>query len=234
MHENTVRSASARWVDAFLLPALHARFPGTLHSGLRCLQVEPADEEEATYLRSRGHACDVLLCNGERAGERAWQRPPLVGGPARLPVEDHRYDFVWSGAFGRLNRTPESRSACARELCRVSATGGAVMLTAGNRASPLDLSAGSARLHGPFRTDLVTLPEMKRHFVDEGGFSAMRLLSLEGCFGWAQLPGALRFAAAWLEGYLRWVSSPASPGIYGSPLNPMFALWFERAAGARA
>lgn len=225
-------TAAVRWVDGYLLPLVGSeigRLPG---SGLRCLQIEPDDEEEAMHLRRLGHHCEVILCDPGRLGERHWERTPLVASdPAGLPVADQSYDLVWSGAFGRLNPTPERRRTCARELLRVCSPRGGVLLTQGNAACALDLSSGIKLSLGRARPDQVTYAELQRAFLGEAGFAAMHLKSVAGHFGWTRVPRLLRVVAIALERYLEWASRPDRPRRYASALNPMFGLWFTRGTG---
>ncbi len=195
---------------------------------LFCLQIEPDNEEEAIRLRQGGHVCDIVLCEPDQNTETGWQRPPLIADPMRLPVDSNRYDLVLSGAFGRITGSAERRRAGARELARVCKKGGAVLLTIGNRGCPVDLSGNAPPLHGPWHPALVTLGEMERIFVHEGGFAALAPLSLAGHFSGASLSGAKRIVARCLNRYLQWSSVPGRRYIYAGPLNPMLSLWIER------
>ncbi len=209
-------AASARWVDEFLLPTVSAELDARARAAMRCLQLEPHDEEEAIHLRRLGHACDVAVWRQERVTERHWQRPPILLGAARWPMADGHYDLAWSGEAGLAPLSSEARLACARELHRVCADRGAVLLVAGNRACPLHRARG------------VAFEDMRALFVAQAGFRAMRPANLAGHFGWSRLPRVLRWLAAPLEAYLRWASQPAHPRRYASALNPMLALSFPR------
>jgi len=225
--------AAARWIDSYLLPlvaAEHLIVPGRV---LRCLHVEPFDELEAMHLRRLGHDCDVLLSPLHRPQPAArWERPPFVADMASLPLAGHCYDLIWSAAFGRLNHGPERRRASARELLRICAPGGGVLLMQGNAASPLDVSTGLRPSLGRLGTPgphLTTLDGLQQAFVGDAGFAVMGLHSLAGHFGWGRVPHGLRSVAGALERYLSWASRPDRPARYASAFNPMFALWFGRA-----
>lgn len=209
-------AAAARWVEAYLLAVVARERPGRVDA-LRCLQVEPADELEAAHLRCLGHHCDILLQQPDRVGERDWGCVPLVADLDRLPVPDHRFDVVWSGAFARLGRG--RGGACARELARVCAPGGGVLLVQGNPRWPL------AR----HRAELATVDEMRRWFVDEAGFADLRVLGLGGHRGWLRARGPWRLLAMLGERYLRWVSRPDRPQRQRSALNPTLAFWAAQA-----
>jgi SAM-dependent methyltransferase len=222
------KTSGVRWVERYLFPLIDTHLAVRSDAGLICLQIEPDDEEEAIRLRAEDYLCDTVVYRKSPASNQPWQQSPILADPLQLPLESHRYDLIFSGAFSRIAPSPERRCGIAREMARVCRPGGAVLLTLGNRWCPIDLTRRPPVLHQPWSHDMVSLTEMERLFVGECGFSRLRLLSLAEHFGWSSLSGIKKLLAPWLERYLLWSAMPDRRWRYASPLNPIFSLWFER------
>jgi len=222
-------SPGTRWVDQFLRPLLGRLELPPGASRFRCLQLEADDEEEALRLRQEGHDCHILLFDRRRLAERLWQEPPLLAEELRLPMDTASIDLVFTGYFGRLTRNCAGRQALAGEFGRVCRKGGAVLLSIGNRRCPVDLSGNApARLHGCRCASLMTLRELEQLFLGECGFAMLEPLSLANQFGWSRLSRLPRWVTAGLEGYLRVVSMPGRPWLYGSVISPLLCCWIRR------
>lgn len=137
------------------------------------------------------------------------------------------FDFVWTGAFGRLGVRKSERDEIARELLRICRPGGACLITGGNRRCPVDLSGAAPLLRGPRCTALLDYDEVLRTLADAGS-SKVEPLNLAGIFGWRQIPAPLRGLASLAERYVQWASPPERVARYAGSLNPMIALWAER------
>jgi hypothetical protein len=222
------RSTGRRWVEEYLLPRIAQQRGKSLMLELVILQVDPDDESEAERLRQEGHTCDVVLTDPGPWRRTTWQKAPVYANAAALPFDAGRYHLVISGKFGRLAKNVDERCSVAREWARVLQPNGAVLLTIGNRASPLDLSGHACLMHTPWCHALVTLLDIERMFIGQAGFRAVQRLSLSGHFGWTSCSGALKFIARGLEAYLAWSSYPSRRWIYEGPLNPMLSLWITR------
>jgi SAM-dependent methyltransferase len=220
-------TAGAAWVDRYLDPLLQSAF-GRPTPRLDCLHIWADDDDEASQLRRNGHRCTVLLPDLATYHSTMWRRLPVIGPLDRgLPFVDSAFDVVFTGAFGRLARTPQMRAELARELARVVRARGALLLSVANRYCPVDLQDRSSLLHGPSHPEKAGLAELTQ-VLSGAGFSRVDRLSVRGHFGWRRLPAALRPCAAAFEQYLGTVSAPERPWLYGSPFNPVLMLWSTR------
>ena len=204
-------TAGAAWVDRFLLPLFAQRFPG--QSSLSCLQLVPDDPTEAARLAECGHHCEM-------------QTPDLS---LEIKAPAASYDFVFIGRFPALARTESKRVGFAREIHRVLRPGGSLLLVAGNRWGPLDLSRNGSLIHGLGSSVCLSRGDAARIFVEEARFAGIEFLNVAGHFGWNRLPRTLRLFGHLADLYWRRLAKPGVPWLYFGPFNPTLILWINKA-----
>lgn len=213
------------WVERFLRPIVAERLDGDPPH--RCLQIAPADEEEAIHLRQLGWTCDVLLPPGAAEPQGDWEQAPLRQEPHALDLPDASYDLLLTGSLGLLLGEAERRGEVIRELGRVCRPGGGLLVVTGNRRCPLDLTGNAARLHGPGIHCLPTMATLQRDFVDGGPFSSLEPLPVNGHFG--STGGGV--VSSLIRGLLAWnwrhLANPRHPRAYAGPLNPTLVVWIR-------
>lgn len=228
MSEAPSSNAGAQWVERFLLPLLDRQRPGWRRESLRCLQLDPDDEDEAIRLRSEGITCDILLSESARATELQWETPPTVAPLSSLGGENGRYDLVLTGRLGAATTSAGSRKAAIKELGRVTRPGAGVLVCTGNRRCPLDLTRNASLLHGRDTPALMDLAEATHAFLNSGAFHIVEPVCVAGHLGWSRLPSPLRPLSGLVEGYWRYVATPERRWLYASALNPILMIWAER------
>jgi len=221
-------SLGAQWVDRYLLPVMHEYLPRSRLGAIRCLQIEPDDEQEARQLRRHGHGCEVVLLNDRRLRERDWELAPRTGGGAGIPSGSGRYDLILTGRLGQLAGFAADRKALAEALAALCNPGGALLTVIGNRRCLVDLTGNASLLHGRRCASLTTLEEMEEFFVGKERFSNLRLLQVAGHFSWSRARGPLCLPAWLLERFWRHLAVPERRWLYAGPLNPVLALWLQR------
>lgn len=220
-------TAGGSWVDRFLAPLLREHLIPS-HRPLDCLQLWGEDDDEAARLRALGHTCVVTMPASAPLPPCHWYQPPVVTDlRARLPFADGSFDFLFTGAIGRLTHDAASRTALAREFDRLVRPGGAMLISVGNRLCPVDLQDRKAFLHGPRHPARTGLDDMERAFVT-AGLPVPQRLSVRGHFRWSRVPRPLQGLAGLLDAYLGWASAPLHRGRYGSALNPVLMLWVRK------
>jgi hypothetical protein len=198
------------WVSRYLLPKI-ALVEAQQRQILRCLHFGPGGEEEIQALRDSGRLCESASWNGEI-----------------LDVRGPGFDLVFGGHFGAMAGPGGPRRRLAAEISRVTARCGAVLLTAANSISCIDLSANSRLVHLPGAAGTLRAEELRQLFVESGFFTNLERLSLAGHFGWGRIPRVLRRLERWLEQYIEWASDPRHPARYASMLNPVMNFWISR------
>ena len=202
-------SAGAAWVERFLLPLLARRFKN--RRDLACLQLWPDDATEADRLRELGYRCTM-----------AEPTPAMA-----LASPDGSYDFAFTGRFSRGATEHASRMALAREFHRVLRSGGSLLLAAGNRACPVDLTRNGPVVHGRSARSCLSLDEFEDLFR-QAGFDAVEPLGVAGHFGWGSLHPLVRPLGSVLDAYWRAVVTPSRRWLYAGPLNPALLVWLTK------
>ena len=204
-------SGGAAWIERFLLPRLHSRFPAD-GSSISCLQIAPDDETEAQMLRELGYRCE--LCD--------------PGNVRALSYPDSSFDFVFTGRFPVLAPNPESKVVLARELHRILRPAGSLLLVFGNRRCPIDLTRNGPLIHGPTSRSTLQFSEASEILIEQAGFSSMVPQNVAGHFGWGSIPSLARPFGKILDAYWRVIGTPERRWLYTSLLNPTLILWLNK------
>ncbi|MHA3771306.1 class I SAM-dependent methyltransferase [Verrucomicrobiota bacterium sgz303538] len=203
-------SAGAAWVTRFLLPHLQRRFPD--RQAISCLQIAPDDPTEAEQLRRYGYSCEMVDPGEHRT----------------LSFPESSFDFVFTGRFPVLASDAESRVAFAKELHRVLKKGGSLLLVFGNQSCPIDLTRNGSLLHGLKSRHCLSLHTAEQLLIQEGEFTSIQPLNIDGHFGWGSLPAPLHPFGKFLDFHWRFLATPARRWLYSSALNPTLILWLNK------
>lgn len=213
----------ARWVDRYLVPRLAEVMPTRTLDGMRILHLEPDDAAEAHRCCELG--AEVTLAALGPTAMASDALPVLtIGADGAIGAPDARFDVVLTGRLGRIAEAVADPAVCIAECARVCrGTGGMLAtLSTGSPASMAGSACDRARAHGR-----ITVGALER------SFASVRMLPVQGHFGWTSGGRARRVIGAVLDAYWRNVASPAHPRIYGSPLNPLMIVWASRTRSHR-
>ena len=208
----------ARWVDRYLVPRLSDVIPMRTLDGMRILHLEPDDADEADRCTELGAA--VTLASLGRTGVLLGALPTItIAGDGAIGAPDAHFDVVLTGRLGRLAAAVTDPARLIAECARVCrGTGGMLAtLSTGSPASLASRACDRARVRGWATISLL-----------EQSFASVRLLPVNGHFGWSSGGRARRVIGAALDAYWRTIASPAHPRIYTSPLNPLMIVWASR------
>lgn len=213
-------------MERFLLPVVADRLEGdprtTPH---RCLQMAPANEEEAAHLRALGWTCDVVVPPEREEGQPAWQQAPLCQPLHELDPPNAPYDLVLTGALGLVLGDETTRRSSIDRLGRACRPGGGLLVVTGNRRCPLDLTGNAALLHGPRVATLPTMASLHRDFVADGPFSSLHPFPVRGHFGSTGSGVLMRVLRGLLDWNWRHFAVPRHPRTYAGPFNPTLVVW---------
>lgn len=218
-------------MDRFLLPILQRQCARVGTPTLRCLQIQPDDEDEAERVRALGHTCAIALWRPEEYDGREWHRFPVVADPFRLPFKSQQFDLIFTGALGPIAAAAPDRRALGRELARVCAESGGFLSAVGNRYCPIDLTSSRGRIHGPRHPEKFSVGDLRHLLLAEDAFPTLQLLSVSGHFGFSKIRGPLRSAVAAIRTWTEWASDPKVMWRYAGPLNPTLMVLAQKGQG---
>jgi len=199
-------------------PLLESHFGPRAAGGLRCLHLGAPDDDESSALRERGHRSISVPSEEAAHAQGRWSKWTVIASGERLPFAPESFDFIFTNAFGVFARDAGEGRQYARQLGGLVRPGGALLVSIGNRLSPVDLCRSPGAK--------ASLRDLELAFGES--WNQIRWLSAEGYFGWSKIPAPLRPLLALLKPYLRWVSGTNRRWLYGGPLNSFFILWVVR------
>lgn len=216
---STAPTAGARWVDRYLEPRIAAQMAGRTLAGLRILQLAPDTLEEADRCAELGALVSIGMLSDGGLDEPA--RYPLVSIDAYggIAATDASFDVLVSGRLAELAGGPAAGQHLLAECARVCAPGGGLLATL-STGSPLSL-AGAAADEASRRGTLTPM-------ALSTCFDELRMLPVDGHFGWRGGGVPRRMVGALLDFCWRHIVTPARPRLYCGPCNPLMLVWATR------
>ena len=217
---HTAPTPGAAWVDRYLVPRLADQMPTRSLAGLRVLQLEPDDADEAQRCAELG--ASVTLAALDALPFDTGTFPTLALDPDHpIPAPHAGFDLILTGHLERLAARWSSPEALLRECARICAPSGG-MLTHLSTRCPINLSGDAPLLAFPRPAPPISLRMIER------AFGAAVLLPVRGHFGWRSGGIARRTIGAALDAWWRWCAAPNHPRICTSPANPLLIVWASR------
>lgn len=210
----------AAWVDRYLVPRLAEQMPTRSLTGLRVLQLDPDDADEAQRCAELGASVTLAALDPLAFDTDAF---PVFSLDPNHPIfaPDAAFDLILTGHLERLASRWSSPEALLRECARICAPGGGMVTQLSTRC-PINLTGDAPLLAFPRRASPVSLRALER------AFGAAIILPVRGHFGWRSSGIARRAIGAALDAWWRWCAAPHHPRICTSAANPVLLVWASR------